>query len=91
MHTTTTVEQSDLFHSPKGWIYQVVVDNVEEIPATTVIVSNPHCSLDTNGKVLLYEHFLQLRANNQYVLPNATAYYSLMCGFGLLDIMAITR
>ena len=43
---------------------------------------------------VLYECFLQLRVNNQYVLPtvietidlNTT---TLWCGFGLLDIMAI--
>ena len=50
--------------------------------------------LRANRKNLLYECFLQLRVNNQYVLPtvietidlNTT---TLWCGFGLLDIMAI--
>ena len=39
---------------------------------------------------MLCDCLLQLRVNNQYVLPNAIVYYSLWCGFGLLDIMSIT-
>lgn len=37
---------------------------------------------------MLYECFLQLQANNEYVLPNARVYYRLWYGFGLWDIMA---